>query len=139
MKTSETAGVPAQMPVVAYTRIYTGYDAHSYFDDVKPLGETRGTPESDLRAIFGDLLSVDTAIFRHVVQEADDSTPHNAPRRQFIIVLKGLCEVETSLGETRRFGPGDILLAEDIEGRGHVTRRLGDEERLTLVVTLADD
>jgi quercetin dioxygenase-like cupin family protein len=126
----------AQMPVVAYVRIYTGSDGHSYFEDVKPHGETRGTPESDLQATFGELLSVDTAIFRHVVREADDRKRHNAPRPQFIIVLKGECEVETSLGDTRRFGPGDILLAEDVAGLGHVTRRIGDQERLTMVVTL---
>ncbi|UTM38036.1 hypothetical protein MX572_04360 [Rhodococcus pyridinivorans] len=121
---------------VAYTRIYTGADGHSYFEDVKPRGETRGTPESDLQAIFGESLSVDTAVFRHVVKEADDRKRHNAPRPQFIIVLKGECEVESSLGDTRRFGPGDILLAEDVTGQGHVTRRIGKRERLTMVVTL---
>lgn len=137
--TKNTTGPEPARTAVAYIRIYTGHDGHSYFEDVRHVGETRGTSESDLRAIFGECLQVDTAVFRHVVQEADDSRRHNAPRRQFIIVLKGECEVETSLGETRRMGPGDILLAEDVEGFGHVTRRIGDQERLTMVVTLRTD
>lgn len=138
--TTRTEAAPVDtastMPVVAYVRVFTGDDGHSYFEDVKPSGLTRGTPESDLRAIFGDVLAVDTAVFRYVVREADHQHRHNAPRPQFIIVLKGLCEVETSLGDTRRFGPGDVLLAEDVDGLGHSTRRIGDEERLTMVVTL---
>ncbi|GGN20400.1 hypothetical protein [Streptomyces fuscichromogenes] len=136
--TNITGHVSARMPV-AYIRIYTGHDGHSYFEDVRPDGEMRGTPESDLHAIFGELLQVDTAVFRHVVREADDSRRHNAPRPQFIIVLKGECEVESSLGDTRRMGPGHILLAEDVAGFGHVTRRIGDQERLTMVVTLRTD
>ncbi|MFJ4172053.1 hypothetical protein ACIPY3_21295 [Paenarthrobacter sp. NPDC089714] len=122
------------MPV-AYIRIYTGSDGHSYFEDVRVDGEVRGTPESNLRAIYGDLMAVDTAVFRHVVEEADDRTRHNAPRPQFVIILAGECEVETSLGDTRRMVPGDILLAEDVSGYGHTTRRIGHEDRLTMIIT----
>jgi quercetin dioxygenase-like cupin family protein len=37
---------------------------------------------------------------------------HNAPRRQYIIMLQDSVDVQTSDGEQRRFGPGDILLVE---------------------------
>ena len=58
--------------------------------------------------------------------------PHNAPRRQFIVHLEGAVEVEASDGERRRFGPGDVVLVEDLEGRGHVTRWVGEGPRRTL-------
>jgi hypothetical protein len=127
-----------EMPV-AYVRLYTDADGHSRFQDVSPPGRTTGVVESDLRATFSEPMSADWLMFRHVVHEADDSQPHNAPRRQFIVMLKGECEVETSTGEKRRLGPGSVLLTEDTEGLGHVTRRIGDGDRLTLLIPLGPE
>jgi hypothetical protein len=127
-----------EMPV-AYVRLYTDADGHSRFQDVSPPGRTTGVVESDLRATFSEPMSADWLVFRHVVHEADDSQPHNAPRRQFIVMLKGECEVETSTGEKRRLGPGSVLLTEDTEGLGHVTRRIGDGDRLTLLIPLGPE
>ncbi len=50
---------------------------------------------------------------------------HVAPQRQFAINLTGELEVEVSDGEKRRIGPGDLVLLDDVEGRGHITRLLG--------------
>lgn len=124
-----------EMPV-AYIRLYTDSDGHSRFEDVTPQGRTAGVAESDLRATFSEPMAAGWVMFRHVVHEADDSRPHNAPRRQFIVMLKGECEVETSTGETRRLGPGSVLLTEDTDGLGHITRRIGDDDRLTLLIPL---
>jgi hypothetical protein len=35
-----------------------------------------------------------------------------------------------------RVGPGDVLLAEDLTGRGHVTRSVGDGSRFYAIVPL---
>jgi hypothetical protein len=48
-----------------------------------------------------------------------------------------MLEVEASDGEKRRFGPGTILLAEDVTGKGHTSRSLGGEERLSLFIPLS--
>lgn len=61
---------------------------------------------------------------------------HNAPRRQFLFYLAGESEIEVSDGEIRRFGPGSILLAEDIEGRGHISRVVGSKDVLAVVIVL---
>lgn len=63
---------------------------------------------------------------------------HNAPRRQFVVNLSGEVEIVTSDGDKRRFGPGSILLAEDLSGKGHTSRGIGDQERLSLFIPLAD-
>jgi len=47
---------------------------------------------------------------------------HVAPRRQLGIILSGEMEIETSGGDARRFRPGDIFLADDTTGSGHITR-----------------
>ena len=49
---------------------------------------------------------------------------HPAPRRVLWLILEGEMEIEIGGGVTRRFGPGDILLAGDTSGRGHRTRTL---------------
>ena len=51
---------------------------------------------------------------------------HPAPARQFLALLSGTVEVETTDGTVRRFGPGDLVLLEDTSGRGHRTRNIGD-------------
>jgi hypothetical protein len=41
-------------------------------------------------------------------------------------------------GTVRRVGPGDVLLAEDLTGQGHITRVVGNRERFYAVVPLGD-
>jgi hypothetical protein len=47
-------------------------------------------------------------------------------------------EIETGLGEKRRLGVGDVLIAEDLTGKGHITRSIGGDTRVTLSVPLAE-
>jgi hypothetical protein len=122
----------------AYTRLYTDVDGHSRFEDVELAGETRGVGYAELVATFAQPIAAEAVVFRNVVREASDETPHNAPRRQFIIQVSGACEVESSTGEIRHFGPGSVLLVEDLHGHGHITRKVGTGERLTLLITLPD-
>ncbi len=62
---------------------------------------------------------------------------HNAPRRQYTITLSGEAELGASDGTVSRVGPGDIMLAEDLTGRGHTTRVVGEEPRFYAVIPLA--
>jgi hypothetical protein len=43
----------------------------------------------------------------------------------------------TSDGEMRSFRSGDVFLLEDLSGRGHTTRVVGDGEFVAAVVQLA--
>jgi quercetin dioxygenase-like cupin family protein len=62
---------------------------------------------------------------------------HNAPQRQYILLLSGGgAEVEIGDGSKRRFEAGDILLVEDTTGQGHITRSTSDEPRVSIFVTL---
>jgi hypothetical protein len=79
--------------------------------------------------------SVKGIIFREV-EPTYDYDFHNAPQKQYIILLDGGIEIETSLGETRKFGAGEILLVEDTTGKGHRTRNLKPEKRRSVVITL---
>lgn len=61
---------------------------------------------------------------------------HPAPGRLFHFFLAGQCEVTVEDGQVRVFQTGDIVLAEDTLGKGHITRNHGDIETLMAVVAL---
>ena len=48
---------------------------------------------------------------------------HPAPRRQYIVNLDAGVQITASDGESRIIGPGEIILVEDISGKGHSRRR----------------
>jgi hypothetical protein len=41
---------------------------------------------------------------------------------QFVVNITGRVEITVSDGDKRSFGPGTILLAEDVTGKGHTSR-----------------
>ena len=61
---------------------------------------------------------------------------HNAPRRQYIIMLDGHIQIEVSDGEKREFKAGDVILLEDTAGKGHRTRELSGKPRRSIFVAL---
>lgn len=44
---------------------------------------------------------------------------HAAPDRRLIVVLAGRIEIATTDGQVRRWGPGDLCMADDTRGKGH--------------------
>lgn len=59
---------------------------------------------------------------------------HNAPRRQFLVVLEGELEIVTTLGQRERLRPGDVLLADDGGSKGHISRDVGDNPLMLMAV-----
>src|SRR4029077_11837765 len=96
-------------------RIYTGQDGQTHFEDLPlPADESRNVAlQADAHVVFRRF-------------PADYSSDwHTAPRRQYIFILEGQMEIGIGDGTTRRFGPGDVVLADDLTGRGHTTRSVG--------------
>jgi hypothetical protein len=63
---------------------------------------------------------------------------HPSPARQYLVMLSGVLEMQASDGETRRFVKGNVLLATDTSGTGHVSRSLGPDPLRALVIQLPD-
>ena len=112
------------------TRLYTGSDQQSHFEDVEvPMDDHGPIGFLSARHAVGGL------IFRHT--GADYAYDwHNAPERQYIVILEGGLDVEIGDGTRRVFGPGDIVLAEDTSGQGHVSRAVNGQPRRSLFITL---
>ncbi len=63
---------------------------------------------------------------------------HPAPCRQLVVLLRGELETEVSDGELMRWGPGDLVLVEDVKGKGHRNRALKKGEALMLFVPILE-
>ena len=64
---------------------------------------------------------------------------HPTPCRQYYVQTTGELEVQVSDGEIRHFHPGDVVLVEDVEGKGHTTRVVSDDAVCGVYVQLPDE
>ncbi len=112
------------------TRLYTGNDGESHFEDMDiPFKDfDAGEKRSDTVKATG-------IIFRETAADFNYEW-HHAPCRQFVITLQGQAEIMVGDGTKRLFGPGDIMLAEDLTGHGHITRAINNQPRISIFVTL---
>lgn len=60
-----------------------------------------------------------TAFWLSNTTEEWEKDVHPAPRRQYVITLKGSIRFKVTDGSAFMISPGIILLAEDLEGQGH--------------------
>ncbi|MDA1297823.1 MAG: hypothetical protein O3B04_07485 [Chloroflexi bacterium] len=111
------------------TRIYTGADGKSHFEEM----------QYDLRRSGVGMLSESIPVKGMILREtpADyDLDFHPAPRCQFVINLDAAVEIEVGDGSKRVLGPGEIFLAEDTTGQGHISRAVDGKVRHSIFVTL---
>lgn len=108
-------------------RVFTGADGESHFEDL--------TLEQ-FAALVNHLGDGPVTLNRRPSPSFSDY--HPAPRRQYVVNLSGVAEFETADGSKRRLVPGDILVAEDLTGHGHIARSLGETFRVSLAIPLAD-
>lgn len=107
-------------------RIYSGQDGQSHFEELAlPTGPVGRAP-----------FQAATGISFRRSEPGDFMDWHNAPRRQYVITLAGQVEIVIGDGTARRLGPGDVLLAEDLTGRGHTTRVVGGVPRVSVAIAL---
>ena len=111
------------------TRIFTGPDKESHFEEIEVELQFNGDTEaSELQPATGVLFR------RAPANHVNDF--HPAPKRQYVVTLSGEVEIETGDGTLKRFGPGDVMLADDTTGRGHITRVIGSQPRTYLMIPL---
>jgi hypothetical protein len=116
-------------------RVYSGPDGRSHIEEM--LLEMK--PFVDVEGAHGEAAPTQPAagITFRVSPPGYVLDWHCAPRRQYSISLSGRAEIEVGDGTVARLGPGDVVLAEDLTGQGHVTRVVGDQPRFYAVVPLA--
>lgn len=116
---------------MAIFRVYAGSDGKSHFEDLEFRFESAGDQSASAELVPGSGILVR----RFEPQRTNDW--HHAPGRYAVFTLTGAVDIEIGDGSVRRLAPGDILLAEDLTGQGHVTREVGPEARISVFVPLS--
>ena len=126
-----TVLAPGRAPIKV-TRLYTG-----------PDGKTK-VEEFDIPLKPRDAGSEVSSSVALTTLQVRRTTPqyfldwHGASRRQLVVTLAGESEIELEGGRKLRLGPGQILLAEDTTGKGHISRAVRGKDRIALDIGLAD-
>jgi hypothetical protein len=110
--------------------LYEDANGESHFRDVE-VDWIEESPTGKL----SNRLPATGIVFRVTTNDYENSW-HRAPRRQYVIHLAGGTSITASDGETRHIGAGEIVLVEDITGKGHITKSSGGKPRYTIFVPI---
>jgi len=112
-------------------RLYTGTDQKSHFEEIELKFS------GDQKILTTDPRAATSAVFR-CVPAGTVLERHPAPRRQYLVTVSGSWDIEAGNGVVRRFKGGDVMLADDTTGEGHISRVTGNEPHIFMTVPLAD-
>lgn len=125
-----SAAETGKRKTVSITRLYTGPDGQTHAEEMEAKFVPGGANDIyKLMAISGAEL--------HRAPAGRVSDWHTAPRRQYVITLSGRGEIELAGGKKIALEPGHIELAEDLTGKGHITRVVGTEDRVTIALPVS--
>ena len=121
----------ARTPVKIH-RFFTGPDGLTHAEEI----EVKFEGGADGNGLYKFLSNSNAILRRSPPGRVNDY--HTASRRQYIVTLSGHAELVLSGGQTLKVGPGDIELAEDTTGKGHITRTVGTEDRISIAIPVSE-
>jgi hypothetical protein len=113
------------------TRLFTGPDGQTHAEEIEAKFAPGGGND-----VYKLMANSGAEIHRAPPGRVADW--HTAPRRQYVITLSGHAELEVAEGKEISLGPGSIDLVEDTTGKGHITRTVGTEDRVTIQIPVSD-
>ena len=122
---------------LSYVRVYTGTDGITHFADEQLTLTSSGASGAEAQLTVSPIGDVKGATFASLKAGVTEDW-HVAPRRQFMVVIRGTVELSVADGQKRRFVPGQFVLLEDTTGKGHVTHIPGPEDHVALAVPVPD-
>lgn len=120
-----------------FIRLYTGPDGISHFDaEELTLAHVPGGQGLEALAVkrIGDVKGVTFAQLKAGATE----TWHVAPQRILMLCVRGIAEITAGDGHKRRLRPGQLMLLEDLTGKGHITHAVGPEDHVALAIPVPD-
>jgi len=114
------------------TRLYTA-DGFSHFERINvKFAPVPGEPNTVLQS--EPLITTKSYMVRCTPGFFSDW--HNADVRRYVITISGRAEVEVAGGQKFVLQPGEIVVAEDLTGKGHTFRVLGDTDWVAVFVDM---
>ena len=116
-----------------YLRIYSEGDGASRFEDVELEGTMTHIVDGLPPLLVSGPFACSGVTFVEPPKDAVNWEVHVAPRKQWLIVISGRVAITTTDGKRREVGPGEVILAEDTAGRGHLTTPLTVDFRFAMI------
>ncbi len=110
--------------------LWVDEDGQSHFRDI----EIEWVEERNFSKL-SKRLPASGIIFRETAGDYDLDW-HPAPRRQYIINLDAGVRITASDGEARDIQAGEVVLVEDVLGKGHLSQSLGGQMRHSIFVAI---
>jgi hypothetical protein len=110
----------------SYIRVFNDESGESRFEDVSTTLEPTDFAPPAPPLNLAPLGQAEAIALVGGDRDWGGDIPHPSPARQIMCTLAGRFQATTSNGESRELEPGDLLLVEDIAGKGHSTRILED-------------
>ena len=110
--------------------LYSDSRGESHFRDIEiEWADVQGSRK------VSDRLAATGIIFRETGGDYDLDW-HAAPRRQYIVNLDAGVLITASDGESREIGAGEVLLVEDISGKGHLSQAVSGKIRHSIFIPI---
>jgi len=123
---------------VSFIRLYTDANGVSHFSkEALPLAPVAGGQGMEGTLAVNRIGDVKGVTFAQLKAGATEEW-HTAPRRQFMVCVRGIVEITASDGHKERMTPGQFMLLEDTTGKGHITHAAGTEDHVALAVPVPD-
>ncbi len=118
-----------------YLRVYSGEDGASRFEDVELAGTLTRTVEGVPPLLVSGPFACSGIMFVEQPKNTSgwEAHAHLAPRKQWVIMVSGRAAITRTDGQCREVGPGDVILAEDTTGRGHLSTPLTADVRFEMI------
>ena len=122
-----------------YLRVFSDETGASHIEECAfEVTPVRLVDDAPMANITGSIPVTSVQMF-HIPAGTWEVRPHPTPRRELRFVLSGALEIEASDGTKRTLTPGDIFLAEDTNGAGHITRSVDGQHLTAAWMPLATD
>jgi hypothetical protein len=118
---------------VKVTRLYTGEDGLSHFEQVSV--KFSAVPDAPNTVEESEPVSMKKSYVVRIAPGFFEGW-HNADVRRYVITISGRSEVEVANGQKLIAQPGQVVLAEDLTGKGHTFRVLGESDGVALFVDM---
>lgn len=128
-------GAEREHKSVTVTRLYTGADGLSHFEPIEMKFSSTPQYHAPNAVLESEPVAPKKSYFVRVPAGFLQDW-HNADVRRYLVTVSGRAEIEVTDGKKFVLGPGDVALAEDLTGKGHTFRVLGNRDWVALFVDL---
>ena len=123
----------AAPPALHYWHLYSDTNGVSHFKDETLLFKAAPIPGLANPPVMASLEGASGATLL-LLKAGQVEDWHNAPRKQFMIVIQGASEVTASDGTKKQFHAGEMVLLDDATGKGHITKAVGTVDHIGLAI-----